>query len=147
MLRCSAAATARTTATVSTVRIDTLVYPCFTASFTWSSILVSASSCVHGARPAMCLACVQTTSLRRVPMTCFSVSWAASLVARKENSSTLFSSIRRKACQLTRLRMPLPLFVPVSAFKLSGMYSSQTTSTLIAWCSWDVMYGKTTCVA
>ena len=155
ILRRSAAAIARTTTSVSTVRIDTLVYPCFIASSTWSSIMVSASSCVHGARPAMYLACVQTTSLWRVPMTCFSVSWAASLVARKENSSALFSSIPRKAYQFpgmeldgsTRLRMPLPLFVRVSAFKLSGMYSSQTISTLIACCSRDVMYDKKTCVA
>ena len=103
----------------------------------------------------MYLACVQTTSLWRVLMTCFSVSWTASLVARKESSSTLFSLIRRKACQFpgmeldgsTCLRMPLPLFVRVSAFKLSRMYSSQMTSTLIACCSWDVMYGMKTCVA
>jgi len=125
--RCSAAATARITTSVSTVRINTLVQPCLTASSTWSSILVSASSWVHGARPATSRGCVQSTSLWCVLMICFSVSVFVILVARNSNSSTLFSSIRRKACQFpgmelegsTRLRIPLPLFFLVSAFKLS----------------------------
>ena len=32
----------------------------------------------------------------------------------------------------------------ISAFKLSGRYSSQTTSTRLACCVWDAMYGRNT---
>ena len=41
---------ARTTASVSTARIDALLYPCRTASFRCKKIRVSASSCVHGTK-------------------------------------------------------------------------------------------------
>ena len=51
MLRRWADATARTTTSVSSVWMDTLLYPCFTASSMWSRIRVSSSSWVHGARP------------------------------------------------------------------------------------------------
>ena len=109
----------------------------------WSSMRVSASSCVHGARPSTYLGWVQNISVRCVLTICFSVSLAAIFMARKENSSTLFSSIQRNACQFigmeldgsTRLRIPLPLFFRVAAFKLSGRYSSKTTSTLLACCN------------
>ena len=88
-------------------------------------------------------------------MICFSVSVVGILIARKANSSTLFSSMRRKVCQYpgmelddsTHLQMPLPLFFLVSVFKLSGKYSSQTISTRVICCSWDVMYSKNTCDA
>ena len=52
-------------------------------------------------------------------------------------SSDLFSSIRRKSCQLlgtclfpsTCILIPLPLFVCVAAFRLSFQYASNTIST------------------
>ena len=53
ILRHWADVTARTTTSVSTVWMGILSCPCFTASSRWSRIRVSASSCVHGARPYM----------------------------------------------------------------------------------------------
>ena len=155
MSRRTAAATAKTRASVSSVRIDTLLYPCLTASSTWSKILVSASLWLQGSRPATSWAWIQTTSLWCVLMTCLSVSVVASLVARKANSYILFSSVQRKPCQFpgmeldgsTRWLMHLPRFCLVSAFKMSVRYSSQTTSILLVCFSWDVMFGKTTCDA
>ena len=136
MLRRWADATERTTTSVPTVRTDNLIYPCFTAYSTWSGMRVSAYSCVHGASPST---------------VCFSVSLAAICMARKENSSNLFMSIRINACQFlgmeldgsTRLRIPLPRFFRLAAFKLSAIYSSKTTSTLLTGCNWYVTYGRT----
>ena len=57
-------------------------------------------------------------------------------MVRKETSSTLFSSTWGNAYQFlgmeldgsTGLRIHLPLFLRVADFKLSGRYSSKTTS-------------------
>ena len=53
MLRRWADVTARTTTSVSTLRMGILSYPCVTVSTTWNTIRVSAYLRVHGARPQM----------------------------------------------------------------------------------------------
>ena len=65
--------------------------------------------------------CVVTTSL------------LVSIFARKQKSSVWFTSILKNACQFfgialhssTHLLLPFPLLLRVSAFKLSGLYTSQ----------------------
>ena len=88
-------------------------------------------------------------------MTCLSVAMVTALVAKNENNSILLSLMRRNSCQFPgivldgsmRRRIPFPLRVRVSAFKLSAIYSSHTTSSLFTCCSCDVMYGRNTWVA
>ena len=153
-LRC-AAATAKTTTSVSTVRMDILLNPSVAASSKCKMILVSASSCVHGVSLETFFDWVQTISDWIELRTYFSVSMHGTLFARKLNSSTLFSSVRKNSCQFpgigveasTRLRTPFPLLTLVSAFKLSGRYPSQKMSFLLACCSWDATYGRKTCEA
>ena len=118
---------------MTTALIDTLVYPSFTASSTCSKMRVSASSCVHGARPDVFWDQVQRTSAWWVLIMCLPVSRALTQVARKENSSTLLLSIWRNSCQFpgmalcgsTHLQTPF-LSWCVSAFRLSGEYLSHT---------------------
>jgi len=79
---------------------------------------------------------------------------ATTVVARKENSF-YFHQCAKISFQLpgiavegaTRLLTPFPLLLLVSAFKLSGWYSSQTTPTQLACCVWDTMYDRNTCDA
>ena len=116
MLRRWADATARTITSMSTVRMDTLLYPCFIASSMWSRIRVSASSWVHGARSRDW---VHSTPVWHVLMTCLSVAMVAALVAKNKNNSILLSLMRRNSCQFpgivldgsTRRRIPFPLSV------------------------------------
>ena len=109
--------------------------PCFTASSRWSRIRVSASSWVHGARPNTSRDWVHSPPVWHVLMTCLSVAMVAALVAKNENNSILLSLMRRNSFQFpgivldgsTRRRIPFPLRVRVSAYKLSAIYSSHTT--------------------
>ena len=71
---------------------------------------------------------------------------------RNVNNSFLLSSERKKSCQFrgtvtdgrTLLLAPVPLFSLVHAFKLLGMYSSHTKSTLWTFFRDFVMYGRKT---
>ena len=147
-----AAVTASTTTSVSTVRTMTLLYPFWTASSTCRIILVSASSCVQGARADRSLGWLHFTSPWCVLMICLSAVVDVTLVERKAKSSVLFWSMRRNCCQLdgsrldgsTLLRMPFPRLLLVSAFRLSGRYSSHTTSTRLTFLSCDITYGVNT---
>ena len=108
--RC-AAATAKTTTSVSTVRMDILLNPSVTVSSKCKMILVSASSCVHGVSFETFFDWVQTKSDWIVLRTCFSVSMHGSLFARKLNSSTLFSSVRKALASFLELVLkPLRVF-------------------------------------
>lgn len=70
--------------------------------------------------------------------------WKLLLYARKENRSTffirsrMFSSFKEFEGYLDLLT-PYPLLPLVSTFKLSGRYSSQTTSTQLAFSIFDAM--------
>ncbi len=117
------------TTSVSTVRINALLYYCFTASSRWSSIRVLASSCVHGAKPETSRWLLQRTSIRHVAMIALPLSILVTCDDRNENNSVLFSLIHRNARQFwgtmldasTRLLIPFPLLLRVSSFKLSGL--------------------------
>ena len=98
---------------------------------------MSASSWEQGARfVRSASAMVLNTPVQLVTLIIFpsSVGKCVTCCDRK----TVHSSSRRKSFQFlgssvegaTRLRMPLPLFCLVVLFKLSGMYTSQTMSTL-----------------
>ena len=64
---------------------------------------------------------------------------SATFAVRKANNSVLFVASCRKSAHLlgnfafpdTFLRTPFPLFSLVASFKLSDLYLSQTTSTLL----------------
>lgn len=121
-----------TTTSVSTVRKSTFVNPLWTASATWTIILVSASSWLPGARLFVSSrGGLQRTCCERVLTTCLLLPKSAERMwfAKNVNSSVLFSFTRRNSCQLfgsfvddwTLLRMPLPRFP--SSFPLGCLVS------------------------
>ena len=126
MLRLWADVTARTTTSVSTVRMGISSYPCFAAFSRWSRIRVSVSSWVHGVRPHKS----HGTSVWYVLTTCLSVAMVVALAAK--NEKPLYCCCQ---CRETRRRIHFPLLVRASAFKLSARCSSHTTS---------LMYGRNT---
>ena len=81
-------------------------------------VKLSSSSCVHGASLELSLGWLQNTLVWWVLITRMLLSIDITLVARNDNSSSLFSSMRRNSCQFprtalegsTRLRTPFPLF-------------------------------------
>ena len=88
-----------------------------------------------------------------VAMTCLSsIATVTACSDRNENSSFLLSSERKKSCQFrgtvtdgrTFLLAPVPRFSLVLAFKLFGIYSSKTRSSLCTFSSDCTMYGRKT---
>ena len=95
LLRRWADVTANTTTSVSTVRVETFVFPSFAASSKCRVILVSVFSCAPRASTETTLDWLQSISVRCVQIICLFQSMdATTAVARKENTSTLFSSMR-----------------------------------------------------
>ena len=100
MLRCWAAGIARTTTSVSTVQIDTLLCPWCKATSKWRSKRVSACACVHGARLETSCWFVQSMTTWWMVRT--------SLVVLMPGSVLDYS---------TFLLTPFPLLIRVSAFQ------------------------------
>ena len=119
-------ATAIAATLVSTVLTKTLVLPETLAFRMWKKILVSASSCVHETRVDMLTLPLDTNISSQVDtITLLLLIWDVS-TAKNLNNSSLFSSIRKKECQLlgilesgrTLQRVPESLFLLADAFKV-----------------------------
>ena len=88
----------RTTTSVSTILIIILLYPQLNASDTWTMILVSTSSCKHGARFWVFLSGLHTTpcpSMTTSSHLSLEINWSFN----KQNSWVLFSLCLKNWCQ------------------------------------------------
>ena len=119
--------------------METFVFPSFTASSRSRMILVSASSCEHEASPKTSLDLLQSTSMRCMLIICLLQPMdAITVVSSKENSPSFIFINAQKLFQVSRNCGGRPYTSPnslglllfVSAFKLSGWYSSQTTMSI-----------------
>ena len=81
----------------------TFVFPSFTASFRCRMILVSASSCVHGASPETSLDWLQSTSMRCVLIICLLQPMdTIAVLPSKENGPTFIFINVQKLFQVSR---------------------------------------------
>ena len=145
---------ARTTTSVSMVRIITLRSPCRAQCATWSRMRVSASSCEHGWRYSTSLVsfCVERIASSSVLMITFlpvSQDYAIGQIAKQ----FIFVSIApQESIPVRRNRRScnhvFPLCVLrslVDCFRMSVRYLSQTRSTLLTVSSREVIYGRNIC--